>query len=200
MKKLSYSIRQVTGIALAVICFTTGSAHAVVIGSAVDNGNGTYTYSYTIDNTGGTFDTVAFSLEFSFLSSLIDWNQSDVAGGGDVVVPNLNWIAQAGVPTIGVSAQDFFSIDPSGDVLVGDSLSGFSFISALAPGVITYFFQYGAGGESASGNTVGPVPGGGNTGGGGGNNVPDAGSSAALLIASFSCVMGLGRWVRNIQR
>lgn len=172
-------------IGFSLLCCAGYQAQAIVIGSSTDNGNGTFTYSYTVDNTVGAADIFAFSLEFNFPSGQIDWNQLDVAGGGDVTVPNLNWIAQAGVPVIGMSSQDFLSLLTAGDVTTGTSLSGFSFISALAPGSITYYFEFDTVGGSASGNTVGPLA--------GGASVPDSGSSLAFLSISFGVLASVRR-------
>ena len=182
-----------TGVILgcALLCIAPSRSQAILIGMSANNGNGTFTYSYTVDNTSGTFDIVAFSLEFNFLSSLIDWNQLDIAGGGSVNVADVNWIAQAGTsPNVGISSQDFFSINPASDVLMGTSLSGFSFISALAPGSMTYYFEFGASAESASGTTVGPVS-------AAIASVPDGGSSLALAFVSLSCIFGTGRWLKT---
>ena len=165
--------------AVFLLCAGAPSARAILIGSSADNGNGTYTYSYRIDNLAGTFDIVAFSLEFNFLGSQIDWNQMEVGSGGGVNVPNANWIAQTGTPLLGLSAQDFLSIAPAGDVFTGTSLSGFSFTSAFAPGNVTYFYEFGALGESETGLTVGPMA---------ANAVPEGGSSIAFRGAHFSLV------------
>jgi hypothetical protein len=139
---------------MAAALLSTLSANALVSGSSLDNLDGTYTYSYRIDNTAGTFDISAWSLEFPFL--LPDWDPLDTFSGGDVSVPNLSWFASAGIPVSGLSAQDFLSLDPAGDVLVGNSLDGFSFVSAFAPGTIPYH-EFSPLGDSASGNTVGPA-------------------------------------------
>ena len=165
-------------------------SHATPIGLAVDNGNGTWTYSYTIDNTGGTFDIVAWSLEFNFTSALIDWNQSDTFSGGAVTVPDANWIAQPGIPTFGLSSQDFFSLDPASDVLTGTSLTGFSFISAIAPGSVSYYLEFGANNESQSGFTVGPQA-------SLSASVPEGGSSFLYGLISLMGCCGAGRWLRR---
>ena len=100
-----------------------------------------------------TIRSVAWTLDFNIVP---DWDQLDTAAGGDVIVPNASWIAQAGIPVAATAAQDFFSLDPGADVLTGTSLSGFSFTSSHAPGQVDYF-EFGALGESARGTTVGPV-------------------------------------------
>ena len=160
------------------LCLTSLPSKAAVSGSSADNGNGTFTYSYIVDNSGGSFDVVDFALDFNFPNAQIDWNQLDVAGGGEVTVANGNWIAEAGIPVIGLSSQDFLSIAPAGDVQVGSSLSGFSFVSALAPGTVAYF-EFGALGESAFGSTVGPAVLAG---------VPDGSSCLTLLSISLGLV------------
>jgi hypothetical protein len=141
------------GLTLAIVSSAT-SARAVVVGSAVDNLDGTFTYSYTVDNSSGAFDIIGWSLDFPFLTP--DWDQADTAFGGDVTTPNNQWIAQSGIPVSGASAQDFLSIDPAADVLAGSMLAGFSFTSSFPPGTIPYY-EFSALGESASGRTVGPA-------------------------------------------
>lgn len=174
--------------AVGVVLVSLGhpAADAGVVGSAQANGNGTYTYSYTVDNTGGTFDVFAWSLEFNIPVGQIDWNQLDQAGGGDVVVPNADWIAQAGVPTLGgLSAQDFFSLDPLADVLIGNKLTGFSFVSAFPPVQTVYTLEFGALGDSITGTTVGP--------GRGSTGVPDSGTTWLLFALGAVGVGGLRR-------
>ncbi|MBL9128479.1 MAG: VPDSG-CTERM sorting domain-containing protein [Verrucomicrobiales bacterium] len=159
------------------------SADAGVVGAAQANGNGTYTYSYTVDNTGGNFDIFAWSLEFDIPAGQIDWNQIDQAAGGDVVVPNADWIAQGGVPTLGrLSAQDFVSLSPFSDVLIGGTLSGFSFVSAFPPSQNVIAFAFGASGESASWTTVGP--------GTRPSGVPDSGATWVLFATGVLGVAG----------
>jgi hypothetical protein len=156
------------------------SAKATIIGSSVDNLDGTFTYSYTVDNTSGAFDIVGWSLEFPLAPGDIDWDQADIFAGGDVTVPSADWIASAGIPTVGNSAQDFFSIAFTGDVLIGQSLSGFGFTSSFAPANATFTLEFGALGESASGQTVGPnLP----------TGLPDQGSTGLLLIPIFSAML-----------
>ena len=132
---------------------TMGTAAATIIGTSVDNGDGTYTYSYEVDNTDGAFDVAVWSLEFAFAPP--DWDQLDAFSGGDVSVPN-DWFAGVGVPFAGLSAQDFVSLDSGGDVLVGDILAGFSFTSSYQPGLVDWA-EFASAGDSASGRTIGPV-------------------------------------------
>src|SRR5262245_18952984 len=100
-------------------------ASGEIIGSFVVNGDGTVTYTYRVDNQAGLFDVAFWSLDFEFPAP--DWNQVDTLGGGDVAVANPNWLAEAGIPLVGLSAQDFVSLDPTADVLTGTVLDGFSF-------------------------------------------------------------------------
>ena len=130
-----------------------GVASANIIGSFSANADGTTTYTYVIDNSKGTFDVAAWSLDFGF--SMPDWNQFDIFSGGSVNVPSLNWFADAGIPVTGQSAQDFLSLDSDGDVAGGQSLGGFSFTSAFQPGTVTYS-EFSADGMSETGMTVGP--------------------------------------------
>lgn len=133
---------------------TVGTASATIIGTVVDNGDGTHTYSYEVDNSAGAFDVAVWSLEFAFAAP--DWDQLDTFSGGDVSVPNADWFADAGIPVAGLSAQDFVSLDPAGDVLIGNTLAGFSFTSAYQPGLVDWA-EFAATGASASGRTIGPV-------------------------------------------
>ena len=130
------------------------AVRANVMSSFVVNGNGTVTYSYTVGNSAGSFDISAWSLEFPFSSP--DWNQLDQLSGGSVTVPNAGWFADAGIPISGQSAQDFLSLSPASDVLIGNQQSGFSFTSLYLPGVVTYH-EFSATGASASGTTMGPA-------------------------------------------
>lgn len=137
---------------LSLLFMSSVVVHATIIGSALDNGDGTFTYSYTVDNSSGIFDIEAWSLEF-FITP--DWNQDDIFAGGDVGVPT-DWFALAGIPTTGIAAQDFVSF-PGAEVFVGDTpLGGFTFTSSSQPGTIT-FFEFGPGGASTSGTTIGPA-------------------------------------------
>jgi hypothetical protein len=150
------SLRRLASAALtAALSLAAAPAGAAVIGSALDNGDGTFTYSFEVDNGLGDFDIAAWSLEFDF--PMLDWDPADIAGGGDVTVPDPNWIAGLGIPVSGQSAQDFLSLSPDTDVLVGASLTGFSFTSAHAPGTVIYR-EFSAFGDSATGSTTGPGP------------------------------------------
>jgi len=130
-------------------------AHGVIIGTHVDNGDGTHTYSYTVDNSAGAIDVASWSLDFGFAAP--DWDQLDTFAGGEVAVPSGDWIAQAGIPLSGLSAQDFLALDPAGDVLIGQMLGGFSFTSRFGPGTVN-FHEFAADGAAADGQTTGPVP------------------------------------------
>jgi len=164
-------------------------AHAEIIGSFVLNGDGTVTYFYQVDNRGGLFDVAQWSLEFDLAAP--DWNPLDVASGGSVSVPDPIWVAGPGIPVLGQSAQDFLSLDPTGDVLVGDILGGFSFTSTYLPGVVTYY-EFSALGDSVSGTTIGPVP-----------VIPEAGGWAWGLAATtgiaFATVLRRSRSTRPAQ-
>lgn len=140
-----------------ILWSATNLTQAAIVGSVADNLDGTYTYSYIVDNTTGGFDIAAWSLEFDLLTSELDWDQLDIFSGGDVDVPTIDWFAAPGVPILGFSTQDFLSLTPTADVLMGSMLGGFSFVSAFLPGTVP-FFEFGPLGGSASGATVGPVP------------------------------------------
>ncbi len=131
------------------------TSDAAIIGSHTANQDGSFTYVYTVDNTSGFFDIVAWSLEFPILP---DWNPDDMSNQppGDVAVAT-DWIAQSGTPVTGMAAQDFISIDMMSEVLVGSSQAGFSFTSDISPGEIVYF-EFGGSGETEQGVTVGPIP------------------------------------------
>ncbi len=125
-----------------------------VIGTDVQNADGTVTYSYLIDNTTGTFDIAAWSLNFGLPTP--DWNETETVSGGSVTVPNANWIADRGTPLDALSAQDFLSLNPGGDVARGQTLAGFSFTSRFQPGPVGYS-EFSADGNSVGGETIGPV-------------------------------------------
>jgi hypothetical protein len=146
------SSRRVAVCSLVLVALGVPSpAQGGVLCTAIDNLNGTFTYAYTVDNTGGAFPVMAWSLEFSFGTADRDWDPLDLAGGGDVVVPG-NWIADNGKPVAGLLAQDFLSLDTSSDVAPGASLGGFSFVSARQIGSVQVY-TFGPAGESASGTT-----------------------------------------------
>jgi hypothetical protein len=151
---VDHPLRLTGGLALAFVLFVSpAAAPASVIGSALDNGDGTFTYSFTVDNRAGSFDVSAFSLDLPLATH--DWDPADTGAGGDVTVP-FDWIAGAGIPVTGLFAQDFISLDPSSDVLVGTTLGGFSFKSSLRPGAVTYY-EFSGVGDSATGSTTGPA-------------------------------------------
>jgi hypothetical protein len=153
---------------------------ASLVGVATDNGNGTYTYSYTVDNSAGAFPVVAFTLDFPFASSAIDWNQST-----GVVTP-AGWVGFPGIPTTGLSAQDFLSTSPAADVAVGSTLGGFSFTTAHPPVTIPYI-TFGASGQTQAGTIVGAGP----------TAVPEPGTAlAALLLISIVAARPLRRTTR----
>jgi hypothetical protein len=163
--------------ALAV-CFAIHlPVRGIIIGSAVDNGDGTHTYQYTIDNSAGNFDVIGFTLEFPLRQDQIDWDPLDIFAGGDVFVPSDDWIADIGIPTVGgQSAQDFFSIQFTGDVLIGEILSGFGFTSRFTPGLSTHTITYGAAGENIIGLVIGPDL----------ASVPETGSTLLLTAISLA--------------
>ncbi len=175
--------------ALTALAFLTAanSVFGDIIGSDVVNANGTVTYSYVVNNSGGLFDIAAWSLEFGFLTP--DWNQFDNFSGGDVNVPNANWFADPGTPIPGKSAQDFISLDPDADVATGTSLRGFSFTSDFQPGYIT-FDEFSADGKSATGTTIGPV-----------SAVPDGnGPFEAISFAAIAGFAAVTRMSRKEQK
>jgi len=148
------------------LCLLASTSPGAITSTAINNGNGTYTYTYTIDNLAGSSPVGLFSLEFDFVP---DWNPLDTLAGGDVSVPNSDWIAESGVPLTGVAAQDFIA-SPQADVPVGSTQSGFSFTSTKAPGTSIWRIFDLFGGGSTSGTTTGP-----SASGGGPHDVPEGG-------------------------
>ncbi len=67
-------------VALACLGLTLAPAYGVIQSTYVDNGNGTFTYHYTVDNQAGTFDVASGSLDLGLPSP--DWNQNDTSLGG----------------------------------------------------------------------------------------------------------------------
>jgi hypothetical protein len=163
---------------LGIFVLSQASTTAAVTGSAAANGLGGYLYEFTVDNTAGSFDISAWTLEFPFAAP--DWNQTDTFGGGDVTVPNQDWLAGPGTAVVGLSAQDFLSFDAASDVTTGSTLGTFAFTSAYPPGTVNYY-AFSPAGASISGTVVGPVvP----------ASVPDggAGSAALLALALGACI------------
>jgi len=181
MKKNKITRAIALSVKVGMLAFVSQTGHTSIVGSAVPNGDGTVTYSYIVDNTAGSFDVSFWSLNFEFLAP--DWNQSDVLSGGDVQVPNANWFADIGVPVSGVSAQDFLSLNPAGDVPVGQNLSGFSFRSHYLPGQIA-FLEFSAAGAASGGTTIGPAF----------LSVPDGGvTSAGFMLVAVGVLAAAGR-------
>lgn len=138
-----------------VMAISERNASGVVLGTVVTHGDGTITYTYTVDNSAGTFDIAGWSLEIPLLHP--DWSPTDQFSGGDVTVPNAGWYASEGIPSVGGwFAQDFLSLDPASDILVGDGLGGFSLTSSLLPELVPYF-EFSADGLWAGGMTMGPA-------------------------------------------
>lgn len=156
--------------------------HASVVGTSALNADGSYTYSYTVDNTAGLFDIAIWSLDFDFTTP--DWDQNDTFIGGGVTVPDENWFAMAGTPTVGASTQDFISL--TGGILVGTSVDGFSFTSWFAPGTVTFSEFDALGSDSAVGTTVGPSQSGSAT-------VPEGPGPYAMMTAALILGAGLVR-------
>lgn len=156
MKLSQFKPGKLLTIALMTMACTGVSVIGIVIGTVTTNGDGTYTYSYVVENLSELFDIVAWSLEFDFLP---DWNRADTSGGGDVAVPSPGqamWIAKEGTPIVGKSAQDFISLSDSDVVGFNESSGTFSFTSEFAPGYARNF-EFGRSGESAGGIVVAPV-------------------------------------------
>jgi len=148
-------LRQVYSATAGLLLLTAAlPLRAVIVGSSVLNPDGSYTYSYTVDNTLGAFDISSWSLEFDFAAP--DWDQADAFAGGGVTVPNAEWFAMPGIPLSGLSGQDFLSLSSSSDILAGTSLSGFSFTSWFAPSLVAFAESDALGASSTLASTVGP--------------------------------------------
>jgi hypothetical protein len=171
-----FRVRRILLVAAAALFAALQFATASVIGTVVANPGGTWSYAYTVDNSGGAFDIASWSLDLSIPAA--DWNPLEALSGGDVSVPDPGWFADAGVPVAGGSAQDFLSLSPASDVARGSTLAGFSFTSSFAPGPATYF-EFSATGGFVRGATVGPAAG----------SVPEGGGwlagLAALALVAF---------------
>ena len=160
-------------------------ANAIIIGTSTDNLDGTWTYEYVIDNTSGSFDIDAFALQFDFdPDDVVGFNPLDTFSGGDVNVPNLDWVSDPNFS--GNNTLDFTDLDAllfgGFGVVAGDSLSGFSFTLAMAPTMVTWTaFDTIVTGSSISGSTVGP----------GSASVPDSASTGLLLVFSFISLFSL---------
>lgn len=159
-----------------LLCISALPLRADIIGTSALNPDGSYTYSYTVDNTSGVFDISYWSLEFDFATP--DWDQADTFAGGGVTVPDAEWWATAGIAFSGLSAQDFLSLSPSADALAGASLGGFSFTSWFAPGMVTFAGFDPFASSSIQGTTVGPSSA--NT-----PAVPEGSGSYGLMAAGF---------------
>jgi hypothetical protein len=159
------------------------AAFASITGTATPNGDGTYTYSYAVDNSGGSFDIAAWSLEFDF--AVPDWNQLDFPTGAMVSIPNLAGAPPRHLRPPAFSAQDFFTLANTDDAKINTTLSGFSFASRFQPGNIL-FSEFSEGADfSNAGTVVGPSSGITTT-------VPDGGAGIGLItfgaLATFGAV------------
>lgn len=167
-------------LALALLALASLPASGVVLGTHQLNPDGSVTYSYVVDNTAGSFDIASWSLDLDL--AIPDWDQLDVSFGGGVEVPSLDWFASAGIPVAGLSAQDFLSLSPTGDVVIGQMLAGFSFTSAFLPGIVTYY-EFSAAGESSTGTTIGPAS---------VAHVPEAGVGLGLFAITMLATLAAG--------
>lgn len=152
-------------LAVGALFCTPFKSPALIVGEVQDLGT-EYLYSYTVDNSQGSFDIWMWSLEFNFLP---DWVMTETEVGGEVTVPT-DWLAQEGIPNSAVATQDFLTF--TADVLVGETVAGFSFVSAFPPGSVGYS-QYGVTGDVFSGNVLGPT------------SVPDGGA----LVGLWACAL-----------
>ncbi len=176
-------------------------ARAVIVGTAQENLDGTFTYTYVVSNLTGNFPISAWSLEFDIVPTGLDWNGLDIAAGGSVMVPLGaattfldDWEAMFGTPTTGRSAQDFVAVGPNGegDVMPGDSLAGFSFTSSAAPGFVNYL-EFSSDGLSNRGLTIGPFA-------VGGVIIPEPAISVGLMvILLFSALLNRQRKSKMIH-
>ena len=146
-----------SGIALG-LALSLGPVGAAVIlvpdPPAFDAVSGLYRYSYTVDNTAGSFDIESWQLVFEFATP--DWVQFDAGSdpAGQVEAP-AGWIATPSFSTPGgVSGQDFL-LASGAPVLAGEQLAGFSFQSYLPPGLVQYW-EFG-GVDSSSSFVLGPT-------------------------------------------
>lgn len=139
---------------------STQQAHGFILVEIITEIDDSFTYNYTVDNSTGDFDIFAWQLDFPGPVENIDWVQFDVNSDGQVTVPLGNpgttddWEAEPGTPITGLSSQEFSSL--FNEVAVGEVLTGFSFNSRIAPGVINYT-EFGPIGESFSGTVLGPL-------------------------------------------
>lgn len=140
-----------------LLLISVSAVHATIIGSALFDGlSGKFIYSYTVQNTSATATISSWLLEFSITP---DWNPLDTNFGGDVTVP-VGWSASA---FFNPQNQDF-SINflvLGAEVGPGETLSGFSFPSALPPGNVTFsetLFTPPFTLSFNTGTTVGPTP------------------------------------------
>lgn len=141
------------GLLLLSTCYAAPCAAqlASVLCDVTDMGAGKYKYAYTVDNTAGSFSIWTWTLEFKVAP---DWNQDEVAFGGDVNVPPL-WAAYAAGAPGGPPTQAFVSL-ASADIAAGRSLGTFAFVSSWRPGTVDWYV-FGPAGDF-QGGTVAGVP------------------------------------------
>lgn len=146
---------------LLVLPFNLNAAVSVVVSGNSSTG---FTYTYSVAND-QSFPISQWALEFDIPEADLDWDRQDLSLMGDVTVPlqdpmifTDDWAARPGIPVTGLSAQDFFASDDlgGGDILLMETLDGFSFTSGFAPGPVI-FREFGPAGQSSLGTVLGPV-------------------------------------------
>lgn len=147
-------LRRLAAVGLPVACLGGLSAAAAVHGTYEIIGLDTVKYTYRLDNRTGAFDIAAWSLDLDLPSP--DWDPLDIDSGGEVSMPNENWIGGPGIPVAGRWAQDFLSLSSGAEVLIGEELDGFWFLSHFLPGEVQYQ-EFSSFGDSAAGFTIGPA-------------------------------------------
>lgn len=153
-RRASRRLPPTAALGLTLALLRVGDAGAAVRGTYEMVGHDLVKYSYRIDNAAGLFDIAAWSLDLDLPAP--DWDPLDRASGGEVAMPDENWIGGPGTPVSGLWAQDFLSLTAGAEIGVGGALDGFWFLSHLLPGEVRYH-EFSATGESASGVTIGPA-------------------------------------------
>jgi|GEM_PF-2396319 len=119
--------RRLAGTLAGLALLATGAAASavpVVTYTVEDLGGGLFQYDLTLHNTGGT----------EALAGLNVLHGDSVFGldGGSAIGTPSGWTAFAPLPSL-LDDLHYISLSPSGDVAIGASLGGFSFVSATDP-------------------------------------------------------------------
>jgi len=121
--------RQMIGLLAALLVTASGASALPMVTYTVDDlGGGLFQYDLTVDNAGG-------SAELSGLNVLHAGSVFGLDGSSTIGTP-LGWMSFAPLPPL-IDDLDYFSLSLASDILIGEALGGFSFVSARDPDTLS---------------------------------------------------------------